>query len=477
MNQSYTAETITALARDQKADMAANPAPDAALRRARIQQVIDLLVEYKQPLVDAMTTDFGVRHFGYSVMNDILGSLASLKHTRDNLGNWLAPESRPPGSPADQLGGKAWVRYQPKGSVGIIGTWNAPLFTVLSPLACVLGAGNRAVVKPSEVAPETARVLAEAINARIDPNIIAAVTGDASVGAAMSNTPFDHIVFTGSTSVGRKVMAAAAQNLTPVTLELGGKSPTIISRSADLPTAAYRVAMAKSTNGGQLCISPDLLYVPNNKLEETIGELKQAFANFYPSVQDNPDVVSVINDQHMARIDSYVDEVRQTGGRVDITPDAPGPYGDDRRRPLQVVVDPPAGSRILQEEIFGPAIVVLPYEDIQEVIDRTNGGEHPLALYYFGTDEAELKHVLDGTLSGGVTVNDALAHAGISDAPFGGVGASGMGHYHGFDGFREFSHMRTVFEAPDYDPRAEYGILPPYGDGFQTMMESMVVPD
>lgn len=477
MSQAHTAEAIRALAHNQKADMANNPAPDAADRRARIQQVIDLLVEYKQPLVDAMGTDFGVRHPGYSIMNDILGSLASLKHTRDSLENWLGPESRPPGSPADQLGAKAWVRYQPKGSIGIIGTWNAPLFTVLSPLACVLGAGNRAVIKPSEVVPETAKVLEDAVTERIDPKIIAAVTGDADVGAAMSSTPFDHLVFTGSAQVGRRIMAAAAENLTPVTLELGGKSPTIISRSADLPTAAYRLAMAKSTNGGQICVSPDLLYVPADQFEETIGAIKKSFANFYPTVKDNPDLVSMVNDQHMARVDSYVDEVRQAGGRVEITPDDNGPYGDDRQRPLQLVVDPPADTRILQEEIFGPAIVVLPYDDIQEVIDRTNSGGHPLALYYFGSDEAELKRVLDGTLSGGVTVNDALAHGGVSDAPFGGVGASGMGHYHGFDGFREFSHMRTVFEAADYDPRADYGLLPPYGENFQATMESMVTRD
>lgn len=477
MTSNSPIQDIPTQVQEQQAAMAASPVPDAQERRQRIQQVIDLLVEYKNPLVEAMTEDFGVRHPGYSVMNDILGSLGSLKYTRDNLEKWLAPDPRTAPPPYDQLGGEAWVRYEPKGSVGIIGTWNAPLFTVLSPLACVLGAGNRAIVKPSEIAPATAEVLANAVAERIDPLIVSAFTGGAETGAAMSSTPFDHLVFTGSARVGRKIMAAAAENLTPVTLELGGKSPTIIGGGADLSTAMYRIAMAKSTNGGQLCVSPDLLYVPRGKLENAIGELKRSFANFYPSVKDNPDLVAMVNEQHLDRVTGYIDEVRAAGGRVEITPNDPAPYGEDRRRPLHLVVDPPAGSRILQEEIFGPAIVVLPYDSIQEVIDRINTGDHPLALYYFGHDEAELKRVLDGTLSGGVTVNEAILHPAVADAPFGGVGASGMGHYHGFDGFREFSHMRTVFQAPDADPRAEWGLLPPYGEGFQAMMESQVVPD
>ncbi|WP_216594767.1 aldehyde dehydrogenase family protein [Halomonas sp. PR-M31] len=361
--------------------------------------------------------------------------------------------------------------------VGIIGTWNAPVFTLLSPLACVLGAGNRAILKPSEIAPRTAEVLANAFAERIDPDIIDVVTGDAEVGAAFAAQAFDHLVFTGSTQVGRKIMAAAAENLVPVTLELGGKSPTILGRSADLDAATHRIALAKSTNGGQICISPDLLYVPRERLEEALTGLKQAFASLYPSVAENPDVVSVINDAHLTRIEGYIDEVRQAGGRIEITPEDTTEDESSRRRALHLIVDPPRSSRILQEEIFGPALVVLPYDRIDEVIADINHRSRPLALYYFGEDAAEQRQVLEHTLSGGVTINDALMHAAMHEAPFGGVGASGMGHYHGFDGFREFSHMRTVFKAPSIDPRAEWGVLPPYDDGFLAAMKAQVVPD
>lgn len=459
--------------RQQAAFTAAGEVP-AEERVRRLQQVIDLLVDYHEPLVEAMGADFGGRHPGYSLMNDVLGSLGSLKYVRDHLASWMEPEARTPFAPYDQLGAEAWVMYQPKGAVGIIGTWNAPLFTLLSPLACVLGAGNRAVLKPSELAPRTAEVLAGAVAERIDPSILAVVTGGVEIGAAFAAEPFDHLVFTGSTAVGRKVMAAAAANLVPVTLELGGKSPAILGRSADLAEATRRLALAKSTNGGQLCISPDLLYVPRERLEETLEGLKTAHAGFYPRVADNPDAVPIINDAHLARLDGYLDEAVRAGTRVETTPDEPV-AGEGRRRPLRLVVDPPRESRLMQEEIFGPLLVVLPYDEVDAVIEEINARTRPLALYYFGEDADEQRRVLGHTLSGGVTINDALMHAAMHDAPFGGVGASGMGHYHGREGFKAFSHMRTVFRAPDQDPRGDWGMLPPYGEGFLAAMKAQVV--
>ena len=464
------------LAAQKKAFIAAGPV-SAEQRRERIQRVIELLVRFQQPLVEAMDADFGGRPQGFSLMNDVLGSLASLKYARDHLGHWVEDEPRQVFAPYDQLGAKAWVMHQPKGSIGILGTWNAPLFTLLSPLACVLAAGNRAILKPSEVVPRTAQVLAQAFAEVFDALEIGVVTGDAELAQVFTAQPFDHLVFTGSTAVARSVMRNAAENLVPLTLELGGKSPVIISRSADLAKAAFSIALAKANNGGQICINPDVVYVPREQLEDFIGLLGSAYSELLPTTQGNPDVVAVVNERHLQRIEGYVQDARERGARVESFPQAQQVAADSRQRPLQVVISPPRDSRILHEEIFGPALVLLPYEHLQRALDDIHSRERPLALYYFGQSEEEQRYVLQHTISGGVSINDVMMHAALHDAPFGGIGASGMGHYHGREGFLEFSHMRTVYKAPAHDPRREWGLLPPYGEHFLPTMQSMVTAD
>ncbi|MET4049538.1 coniferyl-aldehyde dehydrogenase [Rhodococcus sp. UYP5] len=449
--------------------------PSAELRRQRIQAVIDMLVAHHEDLVAAMDADFGGRPRGYSLMNDVLGSISSLKHSRDNLETWMAQQDRAVFSPYDQLGASAHVRYQPKGSVGIVGTWNAPLFTLLSPLAGVLAAGNRAVLKPSEVVPRTAALLAEIVEAALDPEVVAIVTGGPDVAEALTSLAFDHLVFTGSSAVGKLVMANAAKNLVPVTLELGGKSPTVIGRSADIDVAAFRIAVGKTSNGGQLCVNPDTTYVPRELLEQFVAATSNAYAELLPTIENNPDAVSVVNERHAARVDGYIDDAIARGARIETAPDGALP-ATGGRRPLRMVVDPPSDAVIRAEEIFGPAMVVLGYDDLDDVLAEINSGPRPLALYYFGTDAVEQSYVLDRTLSGGVTVNDVMMHPGLQDAPFGGVGASGMGHYNGREGFEEFSHARAVFEAPEVDMRREWGLLPPYADSFHDAMASQVTP-
>lgn len=445
----------------------------AEQRRGRIQQVIDLLVEHHQQLAEAMDADFGGRHPGFGLMNDVLGSLGSLKHARDHLHEWMPNEPRQVFAPYDQLGAQGWVQYQPKGSVGIIGTWNAPLFTLLSPLACAFAAGNRAVLKPSEIVPRTAELLAQLVGQRFDPLELAIITGGVEVGQAFASQPFNHLVFTGSTEVGRDIMRRAAENLVPVTLELGGKSPVVIGQNADVAEAARRLAIAKGMNGGQLCISPDRVFVPVALREQFLRQFAETYNGLYPSVTDNPNQVCVVNERHLQRLDGYLQEVREMGVEVLQCPDVPFD-ASQRRRPLSLVVNPPLTSRIMREEIFGPALVVLTYSDIRHVVEEINQGERPLALYYFGQDQAEQDHVLGHTLSGGVTINDALMHAAMENAPFGGIGASGMGRYHGREGFLEFSHARTVFQAAAVDPRAEWGMLPPYHEGFTAVMQSQI---
>ena len=470
-------EQLTSLLAAQKKAFVGAGHVSAELRRERIQRVIELLVRFQQPLVEAMDADFGGRPQGFSLMNDVLGSLASLKYARDHLEHWVADEPRQVFAPYDQLGAKAWVMHQPKGSIGILGTWNAPLFTLLSPLACVLAAGNRAILKPSEVVPRTADVLAGAFAELFDPLEIAVVTGDAELAQVFTAQAFDHLVFTGSTAVARSVMRNAAQNLVPLTLELGGKSPVIISRSADLAKAAFSIAVAKANNGGQICINPDVVYVPREQMEDFLGLLGAAYSELLPATDANPDVVAVVNYRHLQRIEGYVQDARQRGARVERFPRALEVDALTRRRPLQVVINPPRDSLILQEEIFGPALVLLPYEQLDRALADIHSRERPLALYYFGQSEEEQRHVLQNTISGGVSINDVMMHAALHDAPFGGIGASGMGHYHGREGFLEFSHMRTVYKAAAHDPRREWGLLPPYGEHFLPAMQAMVTAD
>ncbi|MNO42039.1 Coniferyl aldehyde dehydrogenase [compost metagenome] len=470
-----SAHALSGLLSRQKSAFIAEGAVSAEHRRQRIQRVIELLVRHHQSLSEAIDQDFGGRPAGFTLMNDVLGALGSLKHARDHLHNWMQDEARPPFAPYDQLGAKAWIRYQPKGSVGIIGTWNAPLYTLFSPLASALAAGNRAILKPSEVLPRTAARVAELCAEHLDPLEVAVVTGGADLADAFTAQPFDHLVFTGSTAIGRLVMRNAAQNLVPVTLELGGKSPVIVSPTADLDKAAFSIAVAKATNGGQICINPDLVYVPRAALERFLLALRSAYCTLNPTVTGNPDVVAVVNAQHLARVEDLVKGAGVLGARIESLPEDCA--GDDRRRPLRVVIDPPAEARIMHEEIFGPALVVLSYDAVDDVIAQINARPRPLALYYFGEDPQEQQQVLDHTLSGGVTLNDVMMHAALHDAPFGGVGASGMGHYHGREGFLAFSHLRTVFQAPSHDPRGAWGLLPPYGEHYLAAMLAQVTAD
>lgn len=474
VNTPASARLEDVLQRQREAHRSAGPST-AEQRRERIQSVIDLIVRHHEELGQAMDADFGGRHYGYSLMNDVVGSLGVLKHARDNLESWMQADPRPVFEPYAQMGGVAEVQYQPKGSILIMGTWNAPLFTVFAPLAGVLAAGNRAVVKPSEITSRTAEVLQRIAEAELDPEIVTVVTGGVDLAESLTALPFDHIVVTGGGAVGKAVMSNAARNLVPVTLELGGKSPVIVGRSADLADVAYKIAIAKSTNSGQICVSPDTVHVPREHLEELVSAVADAFAALHPTIAGNPDVVAAVNERHLERVDGYVREAAELGARVVSTPDEPV-SSTDRRRPLRLVVDPPADSSIRTEEIFGSAMVVLPYDELDEVIDALNSGEKPLALYYFGADTDERREVLARTTSGGVTIDNLLMHPALNDAPFGGVGASGIGHYNGLEGFRQFSHARTVLFAPAAELRGEWGMLPPYGDHFTAAMIAQITP-
>ena len=469
--------TLPALLAAQQAGFRAEGPVSAATRQARLQRVIDMLVKHNDALCEAMGEDFGGRAAVFSMMNDVAGSLGSLKHARDHLAQWMPDQPRPSVAPFDNFGATAWVRYQPKGVVGIIGTWNAPVFTLLSPLACAFAAGNRAILKPSEIAPRTAEAMAHAVAEFFDPEVLTVVTGGPDVAAEFSRQPWNHLVFTGSTAVGKLIMKAAAENLVPVTLELGGKSPVLIGQDADIANAAERIAVGKGANSGQLCVSPDTVWVHESQLDALIAALQSVYAGLYPTIAGNPDVTPVVNQRHFARVESYVADAGARGARVVMAGDWPCDEAvASRRMPLRIVVNPPADSEIARHEIFGPALVLRTYRELIDAVTEINTGERPLALYYFGNDVAEQQWVLDHTLSGGVSINDVTMHPALHDAPFGGVGASGMGHYHGHEGFLEFSHARSVYSAGHHDPRREWGMLPPYNDNFVEMIRGVVTP-
>lgn len=456
---------MQALLEKQRASFAAGLPVPAATRKDRLQRALKLLLEHKDGFVKALSDDFGHRSVEMSLVTDIMASVKPLKHALKNLESWMRPERRKLDFPLGLLGARAMVEYQPKGVVGVIAPWNFPVNLTFSPLAGILAAGNRALVKPSEFTPATSELMRSAIAQYFDETEIAVITGGPEIGKAFSELAFDHLIFTGATSVGRHVMAAAARNLVPVTLELGGKSPTIIGRSADIARATERVAMGKLMNAGQICLAPDYLLVPAEKEGEVVEGLKAATARMYPTLLANDDYTSVISRRHRDRLEAHISDARAKGADIVEV----NPAGEDfskqntNKMPLTLIRNPTDEMTVMQEEIFGPVLPIKTYSQIDDAIGYINTHDRPLGLYWFGTDGAEERRVLDRTISGGVTVNDVIFHVSAEDLPFGGVGPAGMGNYHGADGFKTFSHARSIYRQPGLDLAGMAGFKPPYG--------------
>lgn len=472
---SVAAELQLTLDAQRKAFVAEGPVA-LETRIDRIERCIAMLVDNKEEICDAVNEDFGCRSKYVTLMTDVMTSIGSLKFVQKNLKKWMKPEKRTPFMPMNFLGAKAHVHYQPKGVVGIMTPWNVPVNMIFSPLADVLGAGNRAMIKPSEFTPRTGEVMQRLFAQYFEETEICVVTGGPEVGAAFSALPLDHLIFTGATSIGRLVMRAAAENMVPVTLELGGKSPVIISKTCDIASAAERIITGKSMNGGQLCISPDYCFVPQSKLEAFLNHAKRVIAEQFPTVQDNPDFVACINERHFDRVKAYIDEAAEAGTRiVPLCPDSEAfSERDAHKIALHLIVNPSDELACMQDEIFGAILNVKTYNDLDEAISFINARERPLALYFFGTDKAEQNKVINETLSGGVSVNAIALHVACDDMPFGGVGNSGMGNYRGFDGFRTFSHARSVYREGFLDMAKLAGTLPPYGQKVANMLESQI---
>ena len=452
------------LDRQRAAFMAELPV-SLSIRKDRLRRAAAMISDNADRFCDALSEDFGHRSREQSMVTDIAGSIGPINHAIKHLDAWAAKDKRAVQFPLGLLGAKAWVEYQPKGVVGIIAPWNFPVNLVMGPVAGAFAAGNRAMVKTSEFTPRTAALFEEIASDYFPSEELAFFSGGADVGKAFSELPFDHLLFTGATGIGRHILHAAADNLTPVTLELGGKSPVIVGRSADLAQATERVALGKMLNAGQICLAPDYMLVPAEEEPRIVEGLKAAASAMYPTLLANPDYTSIVNDRHFQRLSDWLDDARQKGATIETV----NPGGEDfggtnaRKMPLHIVRDVTDDMTLMQEEIFGPLLPIRRYDTIDGAIDEVNRRARPLGLYYFGKDDAERRRVLDRTISGGVTLDDVVFHVSMEDLPFGGVGPSGMGSYHGQDGFRTFSHAKAVFKQAKLDVAKLAGIKPPYG--------------
>lgn len=433
------------LTRQRKAFLS-DMSPSREARVDRLDRLAAMVERHAARFVEVISEDFGHRSAFETRGTDIDAVLSMIRHARRSLGRWMRPR-RVPTAPAFWPASSHVVR-QPLGVVGIISPWNYPLYLSAGPLVAVLAAGNRALVKPSEVTPRFSELLKKAVSELFPEEEVAVVTGGPEVAEALTRLPLDHLVFTGSTAVGRLVARAAAENLTPVTLELGGKSPAIVDPSADFDAAVPRITWGKLFNAGQTCMAPDYALVPAARLDEFVEAVKRTVASFYPTLDGNPSYTSVVNGRHYARLTGLVDDARAKGARiVEVTPDSVRPDAATRKHPPTLVLGADGDMRILQEEIFGPLLPIVPYGSVEEAVRFVNERDRPLALYWFGKDSASRDRVLAGTISGGVTVNDCMLHVLQENLPFGGVGPSGMGAYHGEHGFRRFSHEKAVFRV------------------------------
>jgi coniferyl-aldehyde dehydrogenase len=426
----------------QKKAFAAEPYPSIETRRTRLEALIRMVEANEARIVKAVNDDFSCRSRHETLVAEVIVSVSAAKGAKTHLAKWMAP--RAVATPLHMKPGKSRLEPQPLGVIGIISPWNYPVQLALSPAAAALAAGNRVMLKPSELTPRTSDLLREMVRAEFDENVFAVVTGGVEVGQAFSSAPFDHLLYTGSTNVGRHVYMAAAKNLTPVTLELGGKSPAIIDDSADVAAAALSIAHGKSFNAGQTCVAPDYVLTPRAKLDATVEAIAGGVRRLYPEIDTTPDYTAIISPRHFARLKAMVAEAKDAGVKV-VEVGSSNALDPQRKLPVTIVVNPPDHLALMKEEIFGPVLPVIGVAGRDDAVARINAGDRPLALYWFGEDANARDDALRRTISGGVTVNDTLWHVAQENLPFGGVGKSGIGAYHGAKGFETFSHMKPVF--------------------------------
>ena len=458
MIDSPTAALNAALARQRAAYFQA-PVPTLAERREHLRTLQRFVREHKDALCDAISADYGHRSRHETLLAEIFPVIDGIDHALKHLRAWTKPQRRAVDW-RNFFGAKNRVIPQPLGVVGVIVPWNFPLNLSLLPLTYIFAAGNRAMVKMSENSRHLAALLIDKLPAYFPPEKLQVFDETGGVGIEFSKLPFDHLLFTGSGATGRAVMTAAAQNLVPVTLELGGKAPAIVVDDFPLRTAAERILFVKFLNAGQICTSVDHAWLPRSRIDEFVLLAKEIVPARYPQIT-SPDYTSVIDQRAFDRLLAMLDDAKARGATL--VPLLPGPAFDAATRKIapHIVLNAPPDSELMQREIFGPILPLCAYDSLDAVIAHINAGPRPLAIYPFSHDAAVVQRLLDHVMSGGVSVNDALFHVGQHDLPFGGVGASGMGHYHGKEGFETFSKLRPVFYQARFSTLKF--LMPPYG--------------
>lgn len=453
-----------------KAAWQREPYPTLATRLGWLERLERLITTHADDLAQAVSLDFGHRSPVETELAEFFPSLQASRHARRHLARWMRPQRR--GVSLWFQPARAEVRPQPVGVVGIIVPWNYPIFLALGPLVAALAAGNRVMIKMSEYTPHTGALLARLVVAHFGDDVIRVVNGDVTVAEAFSRLPFDHLLFTGSTAVGRHVMQAASANLTPVTLELGGKSPVIVTPGFDAGRAARRIVAGKMLNAGQTCVAPDYVLVHESDRTALMTALVEAARQYYPTLAENPDYSAIIHPRQYQRLQDWLEEARSGGATIVPVNPANEDLTPVRKLPLTLVWGAPAQCRLMREEIFGPLLPVVGYRDVDEALAYVAERPRPLALYLFDDDRRRVRQVLERTIAGGVTVNDTVLHVAQDDLPFGGVGPSGMGHYHAHEGFLTLSKLKPVFYQSRFNGMAL--TAPPYGRRIRWLLRWML---
>jgi coniferyl-aldehyde dehydrogenase len=435
-----------------------------------VDRLIALLVDNKDGIAATLSEDYGGRSIEGSLL-EVLVVVNTLKYNKIHLREWMEPELHQAPFP-DAI---AQVEFQPKGVVGVVSPWNFPWALAFSPIASIFAAGNVCMLKPSELAPRTSALMAQLVAQFFHETEFTILQGGPETGAAFAALPFDHLIYTGGTKIGAAIMGAAAKNLTPVTLELGGKSPVLVGRTADIDDVARRVMKTKTFNAGQVCLAPDYVLLPKGSEDAFVAFATKAVHDMYGALKENGDYTSIINERHFNRLRSWTDDAKDKGARViELNPAGEDFASSDLHRlPPSLILDVNEEMVVMQEEIFGPLLPIKTYDNIEEAITYVRSHPSPLALYYFGNDFAEERLVLDGTTSGGVTINDCISHGSIDSLPFGGIGPSGMGAYHGKTGFLTFSHARSVHRQ-SRSPQAEHFLRPPFGSQTRAFLSAAI---
>ncbi|MCA6058867.1 coniferyl aldehyde dehydrogenase [Thalassolituus sp. ST750PaO-4] len=464
-------ERMHSLFKQQQQAFRNNPMPSADERIADLKRLKAAILKYQDELAAAVNQDFSCRSTDETMIAEIMTSVEGINYACKRLRGWMKPSKRHVSmlfAPSHNH-----VMYQPLGVIGIMVPWNYPIQLALLPLMTALAAGNRAMIKMSEFTPVTNKVLKKLLAEVFNENQVALIEGEVEVSSAFAEIPWDHLVFTGSTAVGRIVMSAAAKNLTPVTLELGGKSPAIIAPGASMKDAVERICFGKSLNAGQTCIAPDYVLLPAGKEQEFIDTYQATFARMYPTIRDNNDYTAVVNERQHQRLQAWVADAKEKGAKITVVNPANEDFSGTRKMPLHLVENGTAEMKVLQEELFGPVMPVVPYRSLDDAIDYVNDRDRPLALYFFSYDKTQQKKVLERTHAGGVTINDTLMHIAQDDMPFGGVGPSGMGHYHGKEGFIALSKAKAVHRKGRFN--SGQFIYPPYGGAIQGLIRKLFI--